>query len=176
MRCSTSYCSGASTDHGALEPSAPAAAERGRTVSAAAIAETTHDGVFMAMRGAASAADRIGVVGATLAALCCLGTPAVVSLLAALGLGFLIKDAVLVPLLLGSLILVIWGLAAGWRRHRRPTALIIGAAAAPLLVAFSVLAPARPMAYLSIAALVGASVLNAVLSRHARPQLLLADR
>lgn len=122
------------------------------------------------MREAASAADRIGVVGATLTALCCLGTPAIVSVLVALGLGFLINDAVLVPLLLGSLVLVLWGLASGWRRHRRPTALIIGVAAAPLLFAFSVVVPSRPMAYVSIAALVGASILNAVLSRHARRQ------
>lgn len=58
------------------------------------------------MPQAASAADKVGVVGTTVSALCCLGTPALVSVLSALGLGFLINDAVLVPLLLGSLILV----------------------------------------------------------------------
>lgn len=120
------------------------------------------------MRGGASGAGWIGTVGATVSALCCLGTPAVVSLVAALGLGFLINDAVLIPLLIGSLIVLLWGLTTAWRRHQRPAALMIGGAAAPLLVVFSVVAPSPPMAYLAIAALVGASVLNAVWMRRAR--------
>jgi len=128
------------------------------------------------MRDGASGAGWLGVAGATVSALCCLGTPVVVSLLAALGLGFLISDAVLIPLLVGSLIVLLWGLTAGWRRHQRPAALIIGGAAAPLLVVFSVIVPSRPMAYLTIAALVVASILNAVWGRHERRQPLIADR
>jgi mercuric ion transport protein len=120
------------------------------------------------MREPTAVAESAGLVGATVSALCCLGTPAIVSLLAAVGLGFLINDAVLVPLLLGSLLLVLWGLASGWRRHRRPTALIIGVAAAPLLFAFSVVVPSQPMAYVSIAALIGATVVNAIHTRRAR--------
>jgi len=53
-----------------------------------------HEQASAAMRDGASGAGWIGVAGATVSALCCLGTPAVVSLLAALGLGFLINDAV----------------------------------------------------------------------------------
>lgn len=38
--------------------------------------------------------DRIGVGGSLFAALCCLGFPALVSLLSAIGLGFLVNDAI----------------------------------------------------------------------------------
>ena len=50
-------------------------------------------------------ADKIGIVGASVAALCCLGIPAVLSSVAALGLSFLINDAILAPLLASSLLL-----------------------------------------------------------------------
>jgi mercuric ion transport protein len=122
------------------------------------------------MKNGASGAGWIGTVGATVSALCCLGTPALVSFVAALGLGFLINDTVLIPLLVGSLIVLLWGLTTGWRRHQRPAALMIGGAAASLLVVFSVVAPSRPIAYLAIVALVGASVLNALWMRRARVQ------
>lgn len=59
--------------------------------------------------------DKIGVAGSMVAALCCLGTPAMLSLVAAVGLGFLINDAVLVPLLAVFLEATLWGLVLGWR-------------------------------------------------------------
>ena len=53
--------------------------------------------------------DKIGILGATFAALCCLGISAVLSIVCAIGLGFVIHDAVLLPLLIISLFLVLWG-------------------------------------------------------------------
>ena len=44
--------------------------------------------------------DKLGVVGSLIAALCCLGVPTVLSIFTAIGLGFLINDAVLLPLLI----------------------------------------------------------------------------
>jgi hypothetical protein len=44
--------------------------------------------------------DKVGVFGSVFAALCCLGFPALLSILSAIGLGFLINDAVLLPLLI----------------------------------------------------------------------------
>jgi mercuric ion transport protein len=41
--------------------------------------------------------DKIGVGGSLFAALCCLGFPALVSILSAIGLGFLINDDILRP-------------------------------------------------------------------------------
>jgi mercuric ion transport protein len=112
-------------------------------------------------------ADKVGIVGATLAALCCLGVPAILSVVAALGLGFLINDAVLAPLLLLSVAVVAWGLTAGWRRHGNPSPLILGIVAGLLLFASAFLIRSTTLAYISIVGLIAASVLNAYLTRSA---------
>jgi mercuric ion transport protein len=43
--------------------------------------------------------DKVGVGGSLFAALCCLGFPALVSILSAIGVGLLINDDILRPLL-----------------------------------------------------------------------------
>jgi mercuric ion transport protein len=55
--------------------------------------------------------DKIGVGGSLFAALCCLGFPALVSILSAIGLGFLINNDILRPLLIVFLLVAIVGLA-----------------------------------------------------------------
>lgn len=110
--------------------------------------------------GVRDLADKVGIVGATVAALCCLGVPAVLGIVAALGLGFLVNDAVLAPLLLLSVGVVAWGLAAGWRRHHNPSALILGVVAGLLLFASAFLFRSTLLAYICIAGLIAASVLN----------------
>jgi mercuric ion transport protein len=60
-------------------------------------------------------ADFGGTLGAVFAALCCAGTPFIVSGLAAVGLSFLRRDAVLWPLMIASLIAALWGF---WRSRR----------------------------------------------------------
>jgi len=107
--------------------------------------------------------DKFGVVGAAIAALCCLGLTAILSIAAALGVGFLINDAVLAPILVVSLALVVWGLVRGYRRHRNWLPLVIGGAGSLALAIASLAFPSRPIAYVSIAALVIASIANAVL-------------
>ncbi|HEX3236279.1 MAG TPA: hypothetical protein VHR41_18965 [Gemmatimonadales bacterium] len=47
--------------------------------------------------------DTVGVCGAVFAALCCMGVPVIVSVLAAVGLGWLRQDAILWPLMVVSL-------------------------------------------------------------------------
>lgn len=113
--------------------------------------------------------DKIGIAGATFTALCCLGIPAVLSLVAALGLGFLVNDAVLAPLLLISIAVVAWGLIAGWRRHRNSSALIVGIIAGLMLFGSAFLFRSRALAYLSIAGLIAASVLNVLSARRVHP-------
>jgi mercuric ion transport protein len=112
-------------------------------------------------------ADKVGIVAATFAALCCLGIPAVLSIVAALGLSFLVNDAVLAPLLVLSIGVVVWGLTDGWRRHHNPSAVVLGVVAGLLLFASAFVWPSRPLAYISIAGLIGASVLNALAARSA---------
>lgn len=106
--------------------------------------------------------DKIGIGGATFAALCCLGFPALLALMSALGIGFLINDAVLLPLLGVSLFITLWGLYDGTRRHHRWSAFGIGVAGAILLV-LSILLGKGFYAAAGIAALIVASVLNIIL-------------
>lgn len=107
--------------------------------------------------------DKIGVGGSLFAALCCLGFPALLSILSAVGLGFLINDAVLVPLLLMFLAITLIGLFLGMRHHREPWALILGGASAIVTFVLVALVTNAFLAGIGVAGLIGASILNAVL-------------
>lgn len=56
-------------------------------------------------------------VAAAFAAACCLGVTAIVSGLTAIGAGFLIKDAILIPLYVPLLALSVWLLHRSARAH-----------------------------------------------------------
>jgi mercuric ion transport protein len=58
----------------------------------------------------------IGTGGAVFAALCCIGTPAALGLLTAVGFGFLINDFILIPLLLFFVALAVYGFSASRKR------------------------------------------------------------
>ncbi|MBI3375418.1 MAG: MerC domain-containing protein [Betaproteobacteria bacterium] len=103
--------------------------------------------------------DKIGVGGSLFAALCCLGFPALLAILSAVGLGFLIHDAVLIPMLVAFLALTLYGLYHGMQRHRRPQALGVGAAASLVLFA-SIWFGSSIAAGIGIAALIASSLLN----------------
>ena len=69
------------------------------------------------------------LLGALLAAACCLGLPLLLNALSAAGLGFLIHDAILIPLLVAFMALNLWLLwrATGGHADRRPFGLgVIG--------------------------------------------------
>src|SRR5258708_14895296 len=59
------------------------------------------------------------LLGAGVAAACCLGVPLVLSTLGAIGLGFVIHDADLLPLFVGFIALSLWSLYRSARRHAR---------------------------------------------------------
>jgi mercuric ion transport protein len=59
------------------------------------------------------------LIGAGVAAACCLGVPVVLSALGAAGLGFLIRDAYLVPIFAGFVALDLWVLFRSARSHGR---------------------------------------------------------
>jgi mercuric ion transport protein len=59
------------------------------------------------------------LIGAGVAAACCLGLPLVLSALGAVGLGFLIRDAYLVPIFVGFAVLNLWTLFRSARSHGR---------------------------------------------------------
>jgi mercuric ion transport protein len=81
--------------------------------------------------------DKIGIGGSLFAALCCLGFPALLSVLSAIGLGFLINDAILLPLLVVFLLVTLAGLALGMRHHGSPWALVVGAVSAAAMFVFT---------------------------------------
>jgi mercuric ion transport protein len=52
----------------------------------------------------------VGLIGAAIAAACCLGLPIVLTALTAIGLGFLIHDAILIPLFMVFVGINLWTL------------------------------------------------------------------
>lgn len=76
--------------------------------------------------GAAPFADAAGVLGAIFAAFCCVGVPLIVSVLSSIGLSFLRRDSILLPLLALSLAIALWGFAAGRRQHGSSVPLALG--------------------------------------------------
>ena len=109
--------------------------------------------------------DKIGVGGSLFAALCCLGFPALLSILTAIGLGFLIHNAILIPLLVVFLALTLWGLYNGMRRHGRRQALGVGVIASMVLFA-SIWFGSSIAAGIGIAALIASGLLNVWLVAH----------
>jgi mercuric ion transport protein len=104
--------------------------------------------------------DKVGVAGWIFAALCCLGFPALLSILSAVGLGFLINDAILLPLLAFFLIITLAGLYLGIRHHGSLLAFTVGAPSAVMTFVFVVIAFNKLLAAIGIAGLIVASILN----------------
>jgi len=111
--------------------------------------------------------SRFGAVGALFASLCCLGFSALVSLLAAVRLGFLINDAILLPMLVVFLEAYVAGLVLGWRQHRKWPVLALGILAAVANFGFIFIAFVRPSAYAGMALLVAVSIWDLALRRRA---------
>ena len=108
-------------------------------------------------------ASLAGLVGSSFALLCCAGVAPVLGLLSAVGLGFLIHDAMLVPLLTVAPGMTVWGLWQGRRCHGRDSALRLGLGGAALTVAGLFLWV--PLAFIGFAAVVLASIWNLRLVR-----------
>lgn len=107
--------------------------------------------------------DKIGVGGSLFAALCCLGFPALVSIVSAIGLGVLINDDILRPMMIVFLLVAIFGLALGMCHHGSPWALIVGILSAVTLYVFFYVSFSELMAGLGVAGLMIASLLNVIL-------------
>lgn len=112
--------------------------------------------------------DKVGIGGSLFAALCCLGFPALLAIVSAVGLGFLLRDAVLIPMLVAFLALMLYGLYHGMRRHGRRPALGAGIGASMVLFA-SIWFGSSVAAGIGIAALIAASLLNVWFGAHPAP-------
>lgn len=116
----------------------------------------------------ATLADGAGVMGAVLAALCCAGAPIVLSVLGALGLSFLRKDAILLPFMSLALLVALWGFWTARRQHGKPGPLMLALVGTVALVAGVVFIhgfPAKQVIGLGAIALLGATVWSAYLRR-----------
>ena len=79
------------------------------------------------MRGGGSP---LAALAAFVTTLCCLGFPALVGLLSALGAGFLLNDRYLEPLLAGTLLLTLLIAGLHLQRHHRPGPFLLSLVAA----------------------------------------------
>ena len=94
--------------------------------------------------------------GAAFAGACCLGVPAALSVLSAIGAGFLINDAFLIPLFLGMCALSVWLLHSSARSHHNLTPFWTGLSGA--IVAFGGLWVHAALVYGGLAVLIASSV------------------
>jgi len=78
--------------------------------------------------------DKVGAFGSIFAALCCIGTPALLAFLASIGLGFVINDLILLPALALFLVLTGYGLIASKKRHGRKEPLIVFGVSSAVIV------------------------------------------
>ena len=107
--------------------------------------------------------DSAGVLTAIFAALCCAGVPIILSVLAAIGLSSLRKDAILWPLMAISLLIALWGFWKGRAFHGAEGPLVIAAVGAAALIAGVVFIhgpPAMAVIWTGVAALIIATIWN----------------
>jgi mercuric ion transport protein len=115
--------------------------------------------------------DKVGIGGAIFAALCCLGFPALISIVSAIGIGFLVNDAILVPLLVVFLLVTLIGLYLGIRHYCSWLAFAVGAISAIVIFIAVGLVSNKLLAIVGIAGLIVASILNVWLRMsHLEPQ------
>ncbi len=118
---------------------------------------TTHDSFWK------KHTDKVGIAGSIFAALCCLGFPALLSILSAIGLGFLINDAILMPLLVVFLIVTLVGLYLGVRHHGSWLAFLVGLISAASVFIFIFVTFNKVLALIGVVGLIAAGVLNVCL-------------
>ncbi|HSH39157.1 MAG TPA: MerC domain-containing protein [Chthoniobacterales bacterium] len=104
--------------------------------------------------------DKIGIAGSLFAALCCLGFPALLAIVSAAGIGFIINDAILVPLLIAFLLITLAGLYLGVRHHGSWLAVVVGALSAAIVFVSIAVIGNKVLAAVGIAGLIVASILN----------------
>jgi mercuric ion transport protein len=73
-------------------------------------------------------------IGSGLTVLCCLGTPAIIGFLSAIGVGFLVHDAILIPLLISFLGLNLWSIYRSTKQHGQKLIFSIATVSAILIL------------------------------------------
>lgn len=105
----------------------------------------------------------VGAIGSIVAALCCIGTPALLALLTSIGAGFLIRDAILVPLLVIFLAVSIWGVHRSVSRHGKGTPRTVAVICSVVIIVAVWFSP--PLVLVGLVGLIAASVWDIYLCR-----------
>lgn len=108
-------------------------------------------------------ADWTAPLAAVFAALCCLGVSFIVAGLAAAGLSFLRSDPILWPLMIGSILIALWGMWRGLRTHGSAGPFVLGLLSGIALVAGVIFVhgfPAGELIYAGSAGLIGGTIWN----------------
>ena len=105
----------------------------------------------------------VGPVGAVVASLCCLGTPVLVVAFTSLGLGVLLTDLILLPLLVVFLGLTVYGSYVRRTKHQKTYPLALIAILAVLLIPAIFINTA--MAYTALIGLIGVVLTDSRLRR-----------
>ena len=105
----------------------------------------------------------IGMIGTLVTALCCIGTPALLAFLAAIGAGFLINDLILLPLLVAFLGISIWGIRRSMAIHGQSRPLILAVVSS--VVTFVAVWFSRPLVLLGLLGFIAASVWDMALHK-----------
>jgi mercuric ion transport protein len=109
--------------------------------------------------------DKVGPLGSIFAALCCIGTPGLLAFLSAVGAGFLMNDAILLPLLVFFLTASMAGLYYSFKAYRNRWPVIMGGISSLFILFFTYGWFLKPLVYLGLVGLVGTSVWNLVLKK-----------
>ena len=108
-----------------------------------------------------------GSLGAVFASLCCLGVGPVLAALTAMGLGFIINDAILIPLLAIFLLIAVWGLKGSRTRHGVNGPFYLGSIGA--VAAFVGILVFMPVHIIGLAIVIAAAVWDIVILRKGPP-------
>jgi MerC mercury resistance protein len=108
---------------------------------------------------------KIGTSGVVLASVCCLRIPIVLSALAALGLGFLLRGEILLPVMVLVLAAVLLGLHFEYAIHRRGWPLELGSVSAVALVLFAFALRIEIAVALALAGLIVSRIASVVFRR-----------
>jgi mercuric ion transport protein len=105
----------------------------------------------------------IGSLGSIFAALCCIGTPAILAFLTSIGVGFLINDKILIPLLVIFLGISVCDIYTSFCSHGKKRALILSVVST--VVVFAAIWFSKLLVYIGLVGLVAASIWDMYLKK-----------
>jgi len=104
-----------------------------------------------------------GSFGSLVAGACCLGLPPLIAMLTGIGMGFILHDAILIPLLILMLSFTVWSLNSSKNQHGQTGPFSTGVVSS--ILAFAGLWVFAPISWLGFAGLIGASIWDIVVIR-----------